>query len=180
KGFKVVMSPTSSDDIIFNWHAFGSDGGKIYVSDGTVQDINIIIKKLVEEPVIDEGFNEPIIQSDTSNTTTTELITTTTEPIIELIPEATTTDQITTTTESIIEYEELEVDEATTTEFVVEPFNVAQGEELTKESAGEELPTEKEAEKAIKQSFINLLFILFLITLFSSFVGVFLGFYGTI
>lgn len=146
KGFKVVMSPTSSDDIIFNWHAFGSDGGKIYVSDGTVQDINIIIKKLVEEPVIDEGFNEPIIQSDTSNTTTTELITTTTEPIIELIPEATTTDQITTTTESIIEYEELEVDEATTTEFVVEPFNVAQGEELTKESAGEELPTEKEAE----------------------------------
>ena len=38
----------------------------------------------------------------------------------------------------------------------------------------------EEAEKPIKQSFINLLFILFLVTLFSSFVGVFLGFYKTI
>lgn len=38
----------------------------------------------------------------------------------------------------------------------------------------------EEAEKPIKQSFINLLFILFLITLFTAFVGVFLGFYKTI
>lgn len=37
-----------------------------------------------------------------------------------------------------------------------------------------------EAEKPIKQSFINLLFILFLITLFMTFVGIFLGFYGSI
>lgn len=38
----------------------------------------------------------------------------------------------------------------------------------------------EEAEKPIKQSFINLLFVLFLITLFKAFVGVFLGFYKTI
>lgn len=37
-----------------------------------------------------------------------------------------------------------------------------------------------EAEKPIKQSFINLLFILFLITLFSAFVGYFLSFNKTI
>lgn len=37
-----------------------------------------------------------------------------------------------------------------------------------------------QAEKPIKQSFINLLFILFLITLFKAFVGIFLGFYMTI
>lgn len=37
-----------------------------------------------------------------------------------------------------------------------------------------------ESEKPIKQSFINLLFILFLITLFMAFTGVFLGFYKTI
>lgn len=35
-----------------------------------------------------------------------------------------------------------------------------------------------QSEKPIKQSFINLLFILFLITLFLAFVGIFLGFYG--
>ena len=37
-----------------------------------------------------------------------------------------------------------------------------------------------ESEKPIKQSFINLLFVLFLITLFSAFVGIFLGFYKSI
>ena len=37
-----------------------------------------------------------------------------------------------------------------------------------------------QAEKPIKQSFINLLFILFLITLFEAFVGIFLGFYRSI
>ncbi|OGZ23331.1 MAG: hypothetical protein A3A08_02380 [Candidatus Nealsonbacteria bacterium RIFCSPLOWO2_01_FULL_41_9] len=37
-----------------------------------------------------------------------------------------------------------------------------------------------EAEKPIKQSFINLLFILFLITLFSAFTGYLLSFYKTI
>ena len=37
-----------------------------------------------------------------------------------------------------------------------------------------------ETEKPIKQSFINLLFILFLITLFIAFVGIFLGFYKSI
>ncbi|MFQ6049755.1 MAG: hypothetical protein ACE5J0_01815 [Candidatus Paceibacterales bacterium] len=38
----------------------------------------------------------------------------------------------------------------------------------------------EETEKPIKQSFINLLFTLFLITLFKAFVGVYLGFYRTI
>lgn len=37
-----------------------------------------------------------------------------------------------------------------------------------------------EAKKPIKQSFINLLFILFLITLFKAFVGIFLGLYQSI
>lgn len=38
----------------------------------------------------------------------------------------------------------------------------------------------EEAEKPIKQSFINLLFVLFSITFFIAFVGIFLGFYSTI
>lgn len=38
----------------------------------------------------------------------------------------------------------------------------------------------EEAEKPIKQSFINLLFVLFLITLFKAFVGIYLGFYMTL
>ena len=37
-----------------------------------------------------------------------------------------------------------------------------------------------QAEKPIKQSFINLLFVLFLITLFEAFVGIFLGFFKSI
>lgn len=37
-----------------------------------------------------------------------------------------------------------------------------------------------QTEKPIKQSFINLLFILFLITLFKAFVGIYLGFYKSI
>lgn len=38
----------------------------------------------------------------------------------------------------------------------------------------------EESDKPIKQSFINLLFVLFLITLFKAFVGLFLGFYRSI
>lgn len=38
----------------------------------------------------------------------------------------------------------------------------------------------EQAEKPIKQSFINLLFILFLITLFKAAIGIFLGFYQSV
>jgi len=41
--FKIKISPSQNEDIYLNWHAFGADDGKIFVSDGTVENISIII-----------------------------------------------------------------------------------------------------------------------------------------
>jgi len=41
KGFKIYIKPPQTKDIMFSWHAFGSDEGKIFVSDGTTEDIEL-------------------------------------------------------------------------------------------------------------------------------------------
>ena len=42
KGFKIKIDQSLDFDTIFNWHSFGSDSGKIFVSDGTTEPIEIV------------------------------------------------------------------------------------------------------------------------------------------
>jgi len=40
-GFDIVIDPAQTSDAMFSWHAFGSSNGKISVSDGTTENIQI-------------------------------------------------------------------------------------------------------------------------------------------
>ncbi|MFZ2804067.1 MAG: hypothetical protein WA001_02485, partial [Patescibacteria group bacterium] len=42
-GFTIQLSSIESNDKLFSWHAFGNDQAKLTVSDGTTQDINIVV-----------------------------------------------------------------------------------------------------------------------------------------
>ncbi len=61
KGFTIEIDQIYQEDILFSWHAFGSNNGKIYVSDGEVIDIEIIIddNQVLEEDILIE--NDPVI-----------------------------------------------------------------------------------------------------------------------
>jgi len=41
-GFDIVIDPTQDTDVLFDWHAFGSDEGKIFISDGSTENIEIV------------------------------------------------------------------------------------------------------------------------------------------
>ncbi|MBU0613853.1 hypothetical protein KJ766_01035 [Patescibacteria group bacterium] len=43
-GFDIEIDTVYAEDILFSWHAFGVEGGKISVSDGSTEEIEIIIK----------------------------------------------------------------------------------------------------------------------------------------
>ena len=49
KGFTIKLNTAQENDILFNWHAFGAEAAKIFVSDNTVEDVEIIIEKDPEE-----------------------------------------------------------------------------------------------------------------------------------
>jgi hypothetical protein len=38
-GFDIVLDNVQYADLVFNWHAFGNNGGKVYVSNGTTMEI---------------------------------------------------------------------------------------------------------------------------------------------
>ena len=48
EGFTIKINQELEEDILFNWHAFGSGDGKLFVSDNTVEDIEIMVPQ--EEP----------------------------------------------------------------------------------------------------------------------------------
>jgi hypothetical protein len=52
----IEISQPQTAEVIFNWHAFGAQGGKIFSSDATVGDIELMT-------------------APTNNTTTTEITT---------------------------------------------------------------------------------------------------------
>jgi len=101
--FYIVLEKPQLIDLVFNWHAFGSDNGKISISDGTVEDIEIIAD-LVEPslpPVVspspppsppeDPPQDEPIVDETSSDEPPVEDISTEEsppeeEPILEEEP----------------------------------------------------------------------------------------------
>jgi len=83
-GFSMRMESSQNENIIFNWHAFSSiEETKIFVSDGSVQDISIVVQNSPEEPLagqspqteeqtvnegqpVPEATSEPTLEQDTS------------------------------------------------------------------------------------------------------------------
>jgi len=60
-GFTIEIGGELEEDIEFNWYAFGSDEGKIFVSDGTEESIEIVVGVLEgpeEESVEEEQVSE--------------------------------------------------------------------------------------------------------------------------
>jgi len=64
RGFIIKISRAVDVDLSFNWHAFGSSGGKVFVSDGGVLDLQIVV-----EEEIAGGAGTADDTSDRTNTT---------------------------------------------------------------------------------------------------------------
>ena len=77
--------PSSSLPVLFNWHAFASDGGKIFVSDGTMREVNIRVEipndqipmtNQIPNPNAELRGNDVALRNDQISTTTVESSTT--------------------------------------------------------------------------------------------------------
>src|SRR3989338_1057395 len=62
-GFDIVMLPPSVTTTLFNWHAIASRGGKIFGSDGTVENISSTI---ADQPAVESGGAGSIPDAGTS------------------------------------------------------------------------------------------------------------------
>ena len=67
EGFTIEMSEVQTEDTTLSWHAFASDGGKMFVSDGTKQEIQII----TAPPAQSTTETQTTPPSDTTGTETT-------------------------------------------------------------------------------------------------------------
>lgn len=47
KGFTVRISPSFEEEVTINWHAFGANQGIVFVSDGTTEQIELVLEELV-------------------------------------------------------------------------------------------------------------------------------------
>jgi hypothetical protein len=56
EGFSIQLNNPNGNDKLFSWHAFGGDGAKIFVSDGTIEDVTI---RVADPDVIVEPSSEP-------------------------------------------------------------------------------------------------------------------------
>ncbi len=93
-GFDIVLDNVQYADLVFNWHAFGNNGGKVYVSNGTTMEIlvndmgaseletdlsasgqvneapeEIIEDEVVTEEVQNEVVEEVVVEEPTSEAT---------------------------------------------------------------------------------------------------------------
>ena len=152
-GFSINIDPDQSDDITFNWHAFGGDGVKIYVSDGltlplttdgTTEDIEIVViePELVSEP---ESLSEmPGTSSDVDQLPAGE------PPAEESVVEESLTEEL--TEEQSVEGEPIEeppvAEELSVEEPIIEESLVSEepiiGEPSTEEPSVPEVPVEEE------------------------------------
>jgi hypothetical protein len=55
KGFVVKIDPSEGTDLVFNWMAVAAKGGQIFVSDGTFQDMEIVVGFADEAVTISSG-----------------------------------------------------------------------------------------------------------------------------
>jgi hypothetical protein len=91
KGFIIQLNTTQGNDKLFNWHAFGNDGGKVFVSDGTSSTIQVIIRNdflplggsavvvpSADEPETADGSSEESIENETVTSSEPS-----TEPVVE-------------------------------------------------------------------------------------------------
>ena len=69
ESFIIELSETQSEDIIFNWHAFASPEAKLFISDGTIEDIQLSInnnQSTTGDPIV----TTPVIDNSSSPSTT--------------------------------------------------------------------------------------------------------------
>jgi len=65
QGFDILIDQPQSVDITFNWHAFGANQAKIFISDGTTADINLVVAtEPVDEPVVGEEVVEEEVPAE--------------------------------------------------------------------------------------------------------------------
>jgi hypothetical protein len=88
-GFTIEMAPMQTSDVVFNWMSVAVDGGKLFVSDGTTEDITIVVAEapvveapaetpVVEEPVVEEPVvEEPVVEEPVVEEPVVE------EPVVE-------------------------------------------------------------------------------------------------
>lgn len=50
KGFTINLEFEQQEDVTFNWHSFGANGGKVFVSDNTKQDITLVVEEAPTVP----------------------------------------------------------------------------------------------------------------------------------
>lgn len=43
RGFDIILDTISTDPVLMNWHAFGANGGKVFVSNGVTEDITLVV-----------------------------------------------------------------------------------------------------------------------------------------
>ena len=132
-GFAIKISPVHDNvDIDFSWHAFGGEGAKIHVSDGTTEDIEIVViepeLELISEP-------ESVFEASSSFSEGDQPLTE--EPSEEEFPEESSFDSASSSDESteVMQGEESPVEELITDETPTEP--------PTEEQSTEEPPAEE-------------------------------------
>jgi hypothetical protein len=91
KGFTIQLNTVQSGTRLFGWHALGADGGHVTVSDGTIEDLNIVIEEdpgSVQVPPVQTPPPAPVVEPPTEPTPTIEEPTTTPaeEPLVETPP----------------------------------------------------------------------------------------------
>ncbi len=68
-GFTIQIDEALDEDLMFNWHVFGVDKGKIFVSDGTTEDIEIIVPSAQDVDVAVLGCTDPTAMNYEENAT---------------------------------------------------------------------------------------------------------------
>ncbi len=103
-GFDIVLDNVQYADLVFNWHAFGNNGGKVYVSNGTTMEIitndmgaseletdltasgqvNEAPEEIIEDEVVTEEVQIEVVEEEVVEEPTPEV---SEEVIEEVVPE---------------------------------------------------------------------------------------------
>lgn len=67
KGFTIEINQEINQDVDFNWHAFAANGGKLFVSNGLIEDIELVV-------VEDEEELPPVVVTDDSQDDSQEVL----------------------------------------------------------------------------------------------------------
>jgi hypothetical protein len=140
KGFIIQLNSTQGNDKLFNWHAFGNDDGKVFVSDGSTSTVQVIIRndflplggpavvapladetEVADEPSTDSSPEPTVDQSPSTAEATEPEADASSEPSIEPVVEAPQTNEP-TTPETVLSTDDGEASSGSgSTETPVEP-----------------------------------------------------------